>query len=160
MYLEGFLKEPLKVIPIIHQVAARLFEVHLDFMIHADLRVGATDKDFRAPLHHVELEDGVQLEGLNACGVQHLLLIFIVHKVPLVLGGAPRSEVGRFLTASIVSSAIQKLIGVVLAREASTKHLISALAQRVISSILSLSWFCSISPLLHDNVHAPDFGGT
>ena len=53
MYLEGFLKEPLEVIPVVHQVAARLLEVHLDFMIHADLRVGAADEDFGTPLHHV-----------------------------------------------------------------------------------------------------------
>ena len=75
-----------------------------------------------------------------------------------MLGGAPGSEVGRFLAASIIPSTIQKLVGVVLAGEATTEHLISALAQRVISSsILSLSWFCSISPLLHDDVHASDF---
>ena len=75
-----------------------------------------------------------------------------------MLGGTPGSEVGCFLAASIISSTIQKLVGVVLAGEATAEHLISALAQRIITpSVLSLSWFCSISPLLHDDVHAPDF---
>ena len=59
--------------------------MHLDFMIHADLRVGAPDEDFGTPLYHVKLEDGVQLEGLNTGGVKHLLLVFVVHKVPLML---------------------------------------------------------------------------
>ena len=53
MYLERLLKEPLEVIPVVHQVAARLLEVHLDFMIHPDLRVGAPDEDLGTPLYHV-----------------------------------------------------------------------------------------------------------
>ena len=78
-----------------------------------------------------------------------------------MLRGAPGCEVGRFLAAPIVPSTIQKLVGVVLAGEATTEHFISALAQRVISSsVLSLSWFCSISPFLHDDVHTPDFSRT
>lgn len=107
MYLEGLLKEPLEVVPVVHQVAARLLEVHLDFMIHADLRVGAPDEDFGAPLYHVKLEDRVQLKGLNTGSVKHLFLVFIVHKVPLVLRGAPGSEVRRFLAASIVPSTVK-----------------------------------------------------
>lgn len=57
MYLKGLLKEPFKVIPVVHQVAARLLEVHLDFMVHADLWVSAPNEDFGAPLHYVQLED-------------------------------------------------------------------------------------------------------
>ena len=53
MYLEGLLKEPLEVVPVVHQVAACLLEVHLDFMIHPDLRVGAPDEDLGTPLYHV-----------------------------------------------------------------------------------------------------------
>ena len=53
MYLEGLFKEPLEVVPVVHQVAARLFKVHLDFMIHADLRVCAPDEDFGTPFYHV-----------------------------------------------------------------------------------------------------------
>lgn len=57
MYLKGLLKEPFKVIPVVHQVAARLLEVHLDFMVHADLWVSAPNEDFGAPLHYIQLED-------------------------------------------------------------------------------------------------------
>ena len=68
---ECLFEEPLKIVPIVHQVAAGLFQVHFDLMTHSYLRICAPYIHLGSPFYDLYLHMSIQLIGVQTCTIQH-----------------------------------------------------------------------------------------